>query len=41
MKAMWIAFATIAAIAAAAPFALNQTGFSAADMTAGPNVRLN
>lgn len=41
MKAMWIAFATIAVIAVAAPFALDRAGFSTADMTAGPDVRLN
>lgn len=41
MKTMWIAFATIAVIAVAAPFALERAGFSSADMTAGDNVRLN
>lgn len=41
MKVMWSAFAVIALIAVAAPFALGRAGFSAADMTAGPNVRLN
>ncbi|MFT4960536.1 MAG: hypothetical protein ACI92Z_001620 [Paracoccaceae bacterium] len=41
MKAMWSAFAVIAVIAVAAPIALERAGFSAADMSAGPNVRLN
>ncbi len=41
MKAFFAAVAAMAVITVAAPFALNQIGFSAADATSGSAVRLD
>ncbi|SMO47102.1 hypothetical protein [Ruegeria faecimaris] len=41
MKAFLAAVATMAVIAVAAPFALGQFGFSAANVSAGSAVRLD
>lgn len=41
MKAMWSAFAVMVLITIAAPFALKQVGFSAADKGTGTAVRLS
>lgn len=41
MKAFLAASAAMIAIAVAAPMALKQAGFSAADSTSGPAVRLD
>lgn len=40
MKAFLIALAVMAGLSAAAPFALEQLGFSAADVASGSSVRL-
>lgn len=41
MKAMLTAFAAIALIAVGSNFALSNAGFSSADRSAGPSVRLD
>ncbi|MHA6262387.1 hypothetical protein ACXYMO_04225 [Arenibacterium sp. CAU 1754] len=41
MKAMFAAFATMIVIAIAAPFILEQIGFSAADRTTSTAVRID
>ena len=40
MKAMFAGFAAMIVIGVGAYFALQQAGFSAQDVTSGPNVRL-
>ena len=40
MKAMFLAFAAVAVISVAADQTLQRAGFSAADRTSGPAVRL-
>lgn len=41
MKAMWIAFAAMVVISAGAYYGLGYVGFSAADRTSSPDVRLD
>lgn len=41
MKAMLLAFAAMIAITVAAPYALEQAGFSAAEQGTSPSVRLD
>ncbi len=41
MKSMWLAFAAIIVLAVIADFGLNYAGFSTADVTSGPSVRLD
>lgn len=41
MKAMWLAFLSIALIAVGANLVLRQAGFSSEQVGSGPDVRLN